>query len=122
MLGIVECDITRLYWAAGYYDNSENGVSVTSLCPSGYCSYNGSTEYKTLLSKSRSELDFCSHQNQNGTICGECMSGYTISSKSTCIKCDHSMLFFILYECVPMLLFIFFILIFNLHIISDWNS
>ena len=127
--GIVECDddlyrayITRFYWA-GY---SENGVFVTSLCPSGYCSYNGSTGYKILLPKNRSELDFCSHQNRNGTICGECMSGYTISSKSTCIKCDHGtalgILFFILYECLPMLVFIFLILIFNLHITSDWNS
>ena len=52
--------ITRFYWA-GYYDNSENGVFV--LCPSGYCSYNGSTEYKILLPKNRSELYFCSHQN-----------------------------------------------------------
>lgn len=131
--GIVECDnnlyrayITRFYWA-GYYGNNENGVFVTSLCPSGYCSYNGSIEYKVLLPKNRSELDFCSHQNRNGTICGECMSGYTISSKSTCIKCDHGtalgILFFILYECLPMLLFIFFILIFNLYITSGyWNS
>ena len=51
MLEIVKCDnnlyhayITRFY-CAGYYDNSENGVSVTSLCHSDYCSYNGSTVY-----------------------------------------------------------------------------
>ena len=136
--GIVECNsnlyrayITRFYWA-GYYpiatkDNGANEVFVTSLCPSDYCSYNGSTEYRILLPKNRSELDFCSHQNRNGTICGECMSGYTISSKSTCIKCDHGtamgILFFILYECLPTLLFIFAILIFNLHITSsNWNS
>ena len=135
--GIVECNndlyqayITRFYWA-GYYtnakDKSPNEVFVTSLCPSGYCNYNGSTEYKILLPKNRSELDFCSHQNRNGTICGECMSGYTISSKSTCIKCDHGtgmgILFFILYECLPTLLFIFVIIILNLRItFGEWNS
>ena len=125
--GIVACDddlyqayITRFYWA-GYYDNN---VFVTSLCPKGYCSYNGSTGYKILLPKNRSELDFCSDQNRKGIICGECISGYTISSKSTCIKCDHGtaigILFFILYECLPMLLFIFFIIIINLPVTSGY--
>ena len=55
------------------------------------------------------------------------MSGYSISSRSTCTKCDHGIgkgiFLFILYECLPTLLFAFAILIFNVNITSGhWNS
>ena len=129
--GIVECNsslfqayIARLHWG-GVYINETVEEFVTAVCPQGYCTFNKS--YKTILPNSRSELDFCSDQNRNGTVCGECMSGYSISSRSTCIKCDHGItkgiFLFILYECLPTLLFVFAILIFNVNITSGhWNS
>ena len=129
--GIVECNrnlyqayIARFYWAGSITDNGTE-IFVTSLCPSGFC--NHSAQYKMLLPKKKSELDFCRDKNRKGVICGECMDGYTISGKYTCIKCHHGtglgILYFILYECLPTLLFVFLILIFNLHITSGyWNS
>jgi len=132
--GIVECDdslyqayITRFYWG-GYYIEKHNKnvtVFVTALCPEGYCNY--SKSYKSLMPKDGSELDFCSDQNRNGTTCGECMDGYSISSRSNCIKCKHGtakgILFFILYECLPTLLFVSAILLFNVNITSGhWNA
>ena len=132
--GIVECNstlyrayIARLYWG-GVYINETVEEFVTAFCPQGYCSFNKTlNRYKTLLPNRRSELDFCSDQNRNGTICGECKSGYSISSRSTCIKCDHGttkgIFLFILYECLPTLLFVFAILIFNINVTSGhWNS
>ena len=130
--GIVECNnslsqayIARLYWG-GVYINETVEEFVTAVCPQGYCTFNKSV-YKTLLPNSRSELDFCSDQNRNGTICGECKHGYSISSRSNCIKCDRGIIkgifLFILYECLPTLLFVFAILIFNVNITSGhWNS
>ena len=107
--GIVECNtrlfqayIARLYWG-GVYINETVEEFVTALCPQGYCTFIKSN-YKTLLPNRRSELDFCTDQNRSGTICGECMSGYSISSRSTCIKCDHGItkgiFLFVLYECL----------------------
>ena len=131
--GILECNdssyqayITRFYWAGFHKDSTGNSeVFVTSICPKGYCSDDASA-YKILLPNNKSELDFCS-QNRNGTICGECKDGYSISSQSNCIKCNHGIgkgiLLFILYECLPTLLFVSIILIFNINITSGhWNS
>ena len=66
-------------------------------------------------------------QHRTGTICGECMDRYSMSSGSNYIKCDHGtikgILFFLLYECLPTLLFVSIILFFNVNITSGhWNS
>ena len=133
--GILECNnslsqayIARLYWG-GVYSNGSSKEFVTATCPQGYCTFNekSGNRYKTLLPNTRSELDFCSKQNRSGTICGECMDNYSISSRSNCIKCDYGttkgIFLFILYECLPTLLFVSAILIFNVNITSGhWNS
>ena len=132
--GIVECNstlsrayIARLYWG-GVYTNGVVEEFVTANCRKGYCYFNNSeSKYKMLLPSSRSELDFCSKQNRVGTICGECKPGYSISSRLNCIECDHGttkgILLFTLYECLPALLFVCAILIFNVNITSGhWNA
>ena len=132
--GIVECNSTlsrayieRLYWG-GVYINGAVEEFVTTNCRKEYCYFNNSdSKYKMLLPSSRSELDFCSKQNRTGTICGECKPGYSISSRSNCVKCEHGttkgIFLFILYECLPTLLFVSAILIFNVNITSgNWNS
>ena len=133
--GILECNnslsqayIARLYWG-GVYSNETTQEFVTATCPQGYCTFNekSGNRYKTLLPNTRSEIDFCSKQNRNGTICGECIKNYSISSRSNCIKCDYGttkgIFLFILYECLPTLLFVSAILIFNVNITSGhWNS
>ena len=132
--GIVECNSTlyrayiqRLYWG-GVHNDGVVEEFVTANCLKGYCYFNNSeSRYKMLLPSSRSELDFCSRQNRTGTICGECKPGYSISSKLNCIKCEHGttkgIFLFILYECLPALLFVSIILIFNVNITSGhWNA
>ena len=123
--------ITKYYWGGiyvktEYHDTlvTEEQLFVTALCPQGYCYHN--FQYKTLLPNDKSSVDFCSDQNRNGTICGECKDGYSISSRSTCIQCDNwttkGIFLFILYECLPALLFVYAILIFNINITGYWNS
>ena len=133
--GIVECNstlsrayIARLRWGGVYNDGTVEEF-VTAVCNKEYCYFNNSdsSRYKMLLPSSRSELDFCSKQNRTGTICGECKPGYSISSRSNCVKCEHGttkgIFLFILYECLPTLLFVSAILIFNVNITSvHWNS
>ena len=132
--GIVECNstlfrayIARLRWGGVYNDGTVEEF-VTAVCNYGYCYFNNSDgRYKMLLPSSRSELDFCSQQNRTGTICGECKPGYSLSSRSNCVQCEHGttkgILLFILYKCLPTLLFVSAILIFNVNITSvHWNS
>jgi len=130
--GISECDyisyrayITRYYWG-GIHEPSGN--FVTADCPQDYCTFEKS-KYSALLPRKRSDLDLfqCQKQHRTGTICGECMEGYSISSQSNCVQCKHGTLkglgLFLLYECLPTILFISFILILNLNITSGyWNS
>ena len=87
------------------------------------------SKYAVYLPNNRSQLDElqCQPQNHIGTICGECMDGYSMSSGSNCIRCDHGMmkgiLFFLLYEYLPTLVFVSIILFFNINITSGhWNS
>ena len=136
--GIDSCDddlyqayITKYYWGGIYVKTeyhdalvTEEQLFVTALCPQGYCYHD--SQYKTLLPNDKSNVDFCSEKNRNGTICGECKDGYSISSRLTCIQCDNGTMkgifLFILYECLPALLFVYAILIFNINIIGYWNS
>ena len=136
--GIDSCDdnlyqayIIKFYWGGIYVKTEYHGnlvteedLFVTAQCPKGYCYHN--SQYKILLPNNKSRVDFCSHQNRKGTICGECKDGYSISSRSTCIQCDNGtakgIFLFILYECLPALLFVFAILIFNVNITGYWNS
>jgi len=130
--GISGCDdekyqanITRYHWGGIHLLTNE---FVTSLCPQGFCNF-AKSQYEMPLPNSRTQLDEsqCQPQHRTGTICGECMDGYSMSSESNCIGCDHGtmkgILFFLLYECVPTLVFVSIILFFNINITSGhWNS
>ena len=130
--GISECNntlyqayITRYNWG-GIHEPS--GKFVTADCPQGYCTFS-KLKYKSLLPRNRSDLDYfqCRKQHRTGEICGKCMSGYGISSQSNCVKCNHGFfkgfLLFLACECLPTILFVSIILIFNVNITSGyWNS
>ena len=117
--------ITRYHWG-GIHEPS--GKFVTALCPQGYCTF-AKPKYNSLLPRRRSDLDSfqCQDQYRTGDICGECMSGYSISSQSNCIKCTHGTLkglgLFFAYECFPTVVFVSIILFLNIHITSGhWHS
>ena len=130
--GISECNetlyrayITRYHWG-GIHEPS--GKFVTAVCPQDYCTF-AKSKYNSLLPRKRFELDSfqCQDQYRTGDICGECMSGYGISSQSNCIKCTHGTLkglgLFLAFECLPTVVFISIILFFNVNITSGyWNS
>ena len=117
--------ITRYHWG-GIHEPS--GKFVTAMCPHGYCTI-AKSKYNSLLPRRRSDLDSfqCQDQYRTGDICGECMSGYGISSQSNCIRCAHGTLkglgLFVAYECLPTIVFISIILFFNVNVTSGyWNS
>ena len=130
--GISECNdtlyqayITRYHWG-GIHGTS--GKFVTAVCPQGYCTFPKS-KYSLLLPRKRSALDFfqCHKQYRTGDICGECMSDYTISSQSNCVKCTYGTLkglgLFFVYECLPTIIFVTIILFLNVNITSGhWHS
>ena len=122
---IYQANITRYHWGGIHKATQE---FVTAVCPQGSCTFPKS-KYKTLLPNNRTQLGKfqCQPQHRTGTICGECMDGYSMSSGSNCIRCDHGtvkgILFFLLYECLPTLVFVSIILFFNVNITSGhWNS
>ena len=130
--GISECNetlyqayITRYHWG-GVHEPS--GKFVTAVCPQGYCTF-AKSKYNSLLPRKRSDLDFfqCQNQYRTGDICGECISGYSISSQSNCVKCTHGTLqglgLFFAYECLPTIVFVSIILFLNINITSGhWHS
>jgi len=131
-LGISGCDhenylayITRYHWGGIHQSTNE---FVTTNCPQGFCNF-AKSHYEMPLPNNRTQLDKsqCHPQHRTGTICGECMDGYSMSSGSNCIRCDHGtmkgILLFLLYECLPTLVFVSIILFFNINITSGhWNS
>ena len=130
--GISECNdtlyqayITRYNWGGIH---KPSGKFVTADCPQGYCTFT-KLKYKSLLPRKRSDLDSfqCQKQHRTGEICGECMSGYGISSQSNCVKCTHGtlkgLLLFLACECLPTIVFVSVILILNVNITSGyWHS
>ena len=127
--GISECNdtlyqayITRYNWG-GIHKPSRK--FVTADCPQGYCTFT-KLKYYSLLPSRRSDLDFfqCQKQHRTGEICGECMSGYSISGQSNCVKCTHGplkgLLLFLAYECLPTIVFVSVILILNVNITSGY--
>ena len=90
--GISGCDdvkyqarISRYHWG-GIHEPTDQ--FVTANCPQDYCTFEKS-KYAVLLSNSRSKPELDESQceaHRTGTICGECMDGYSISSGSNCIN------------------------------------
>ena len=130
--GISECNdtlyrayITRYNWGGIH---KPSGKFVTADCPQGYCTFT-KLKYRSLLPSKRSDLDSfqCHKQHRTGYICGECMSGYSISGQSNCVKCTHGvwkgLLLFLAYECIPTIVFVSVILVLNVNITSGyWHS
>lgn len=130
--GISQCNdtsyrayITRYNWGGIH---KPSGKFVTAVCPEGYCTF-AKYKYDTLLPHKRTDLDLfqCQKQHRTGDICGECMNGYSISAQSNCVKCSHGILMgiilFLTYECLPTVIFVSVILIFNVNITSGhWHS
>ena len=146
--GILPCDsdtftakIKRGYWA-GYHLSPENPTPtdtnlVTGQCPRHYCKVKNQSQVISLPDTSNKTLlneFFCSPGNRNGTLCGICANGYGVAINSAyfdCINCSrwthwvsrhHGWIIYALTEYVPLTVFVFFVLRFDINPHSGISS
>ena len=116
------------FWA-GYVKNEVSNMSelATSLCPEGFCNYNGELiqNRSVKLPQSASEVDesVCGPE-RTGILCGKCKPGNTVYYNSPnyyCRKtrlCKVGWLFYILSELVPVTILFVVVLAFNISFTS----
>ena len=132
-VGITKCNYTefhvyirRGFWA-GYITSEDNkSAFVTTICPLGFCSYNGSDlSHDVSLPSNHSILDpsICGPK-RTGILCGKCSPGYTVyyhSPNYNCKEerlCEVGWLFYILSELIPVTLLFVVILLLNMSFSS----
>ena len=99
----------------------------TGQCPPGYCQ----TQTITLpQNNSQQELQdlMCNGSNRNGILCGDCLEGKGIAVnfngiRPVCVSCEEGLskvgiLVWILSEWMPMLAFMFVLMLFNIDLVS----
>ena len=128
--------LERDHWA-GYLPSSDQHSCdgqkfFTGQCPPGYCQ----TQTITLpQNNSQQELQnwMCGGSNRKGILCGDCLEGKGIAVnfngiRPVCVSCEEGLskvgiLVWILSEWVPMLAFMFVLMLFNIDLVSGkFNS
>ena len=126
--GFTECNtqnfvafIIRGFWA-GYIRNGKPGNKaelVSSICPLGFCQYNGS-EVNNTIALPNNPSEFVCGPNRTGIVCGDCKENHTVYYHTPyfhCKKaslCEAGWLFYIISELVPVT--ILFIVVIALNI------
>ena len=120
--GILKCSkslfqayIKQGYWAGYEYDGTPTpGSLYTAPCPSGLCTYQSRPESRYLLPPTASFDNlsyFICGKDRTGYLCGKCrdeLSVYYHSDRFKCgevSSCRFGVLFFILSELLPLVLF-----------------
>ena len=144
--GIAECNETdpevigavleREYWAGYLASNDRHSCDgqklFTGSCPPGYCQ----TQQVTLPeNNSQQELQgvVCTGVNRKGLLCGDCLDGKGIAVnfngiRPVCASCQEGISYvgipvWFLTEWVPMLAFMFVLMLFNIDLVSGrFNS
>ena len=142
--GILSCDsdtftakIKRNYWA-GYPLSPKHPIPtdsnlVTGQCPRHYCKVKNQSQVTSLPDTSDITLlneVFCSLSNRNGTLCGMCANGYGVAINSAyfdCINCSrwthwNGWIMYGLTEYVPLTMFVYFVLRFDINPHSGISS
>ena len=144
--GIIDCNenhpemigavLERNHWA-GYLASDDlhscaGQKFFTALCPPGYCH-----TQKILLHENYSHQELrdvvCGESNRKGLLCGDCSEGKGIAVnfngiRPVCVSCEEGLstvgiLVWILSEWVPMLIFMFVLMLFNIDLVSGrFNS
>ena len=139
--GIVDCNenhsvLEREHWAGYLPSNDQHSCDgekfFTGLCPPGYCQ----TQQIT-LPKNSSEQELqnvvCTGSNRKGLLCGDCLESKGIAVnfngiRPVCVSCEEGLskvgiLVWIPSEWVPMLTFMFVLMLFNIDLVSGrFNS
>ena len=146
VIGIAECNETdpevigavleRDHWAGYLPSNDRHSCDgqkfFTGPCPPGYCQ----TQRITLpQNNSQQELQeiVCAKSNRKGLLCGDCLEGKGIAVnfngiRPVCVSCEEGLsnvgiLVWIISEWVPMLAFMFVLMLFNIDLVSGrFNS
>ena len=139
--GIVECRETnnksvgavleRDYWAGYLTSNDQHSCDeqkfFTGPCPPGYCQ-----TQQIILPQNNSKQGLqdvvCAGSDRKGLLCGDCLEGKGIAVnfngiRPVCTSCEEGLskvgiLIWILSEWVPMLAFMFVLMLFNIDLVS----
>ena len=123
--GLHRCNGKRTFVIPGYWvGECGNGTLCTGSCPFGFCSYNGSKDYK--LPGTMSELDeYICGDARTSLLCGECQSGYSVNYHShsyTCAandSCKFGWLMYIVSELLPLIVVFVVVITFNINFTSS---
>ena len=146
MIGIADCNeshpevigavLERDHWAGYLPSDDQHSCDgqkfFTGLCPPGYCQIQPIT-----LPHNSSQLKLqdtvCTGTSRKGLLCGDCLEGNSIAVnfngiRPVCVGCEDGfskagILVWILSEWVPMLTFMFVLMLFNIDLVSGrFNS
>ena len=146
VLGIAECNeshskmigaiLKRDHWAGYLPSNDQHSCDgqkfFTGPCPPGYCQ-----TQQIILPQNNSKQGLqdvvCAGSDRKGLLCGECIERKGIAVnfngiRPVCISCEEGLsnvgvLIWILSEWVPMLAFMFILMLFNIDLVSGrFNS
>ena len=128
--------LERDHWAGYLPSHDQHSCDgqkfFTGQCPPGYCQTQTIT-----LPQNNSQQDLqdlmCNGSNRNGILCGDCIEGKGIAVnfngiRPVCVSCEDGLskvgiLVWILSEWVPMLTFMFVLMLFNIDLVSGkFNS
>ena len=146
VIGIADCNeshpevigavLERDYWAGYLHSNDQHSCDgqkfFTGPCPPGYCQ----THLITLPENNSQQMlqeVMCNGCNRKGILCGDCLEGNSIAVnfngiRPVCVSCEDGLskvgiLVWILSEWVPMLAFMFVLILFNIDLVSGrFNS
>ena len=146
LIGIAKCNeshpdvigavLERDNWAGYLPSNDQHSCDgqkfFTGQCPPGYCQ----TQQITLPhynSQQGLQEVVCTGSNRKGLLCGDCLEGNGVSVnfngiRPVCVSCEEGLskvgiLVWILSEWVPMLAFMFVLMLFNIDLVSGrFNS
>ena len=136
VVGIAKCDkshsvLKRDHWAGYLSSNDQHSCDgqklFTGLCPPGYCQIQPIKLPENNLQHKLQNV-VCSGSNRKGLLCGDCLKSKGIAVnfngiRPVCVSCDEGLskvgiLVWILSEWVPMLTFMFVLMLFNMDLVS----
>ena len=146
VIGIAECNeshpevigavLERNHWAGYLPSNDQHSCDgqkfFTGPCPPEYCQTRQIILPENISQQMLQEV-VCSGSNRKGLLCGDCLerNGVAVNFngiKPVCVSCDEGLskvgiLVWILSEWVPMLAFMFVLMLFNIDLVSGrFNS
>ena len=146
LIGMAKCNeshpevigavLERDHWAGYLPSNDQHSCDgqkfFTGLCPPGYCQMQPS---KLPENNSQQELQnvVCTGYDRKGILCGDCLESKGIAVnfngiRPVCVSCEEGLskvgiIVWILCEWVPMLAFMFVLMLFNIDLVSGrFNS